>query len=119
MSSLRTWSPKDLLKTVQKIKVCMYEVGDGATVIPQGEGFYITQTSKILNMILQDLEMEVPAKTSSKMNDIQTKLTKIESGLFGRTDVVIENPSLQDVILKSENIYSKLYKTEGTACAVS
>ena len=118
MSSLRTWSPKDLLKVVQNIKVCMYDVSSSDTVIPQGEGFYINQAASILNMVLKDLEIEVPAKTNSKMNDIQVKLQSIELGMFGTTSVHVEDPTLQDVIIKTEHIYDKLYKTEGAACAV-
>ena len=119
MSSLRTWSPKDLLYNVQKIKVCMYDTKTSDTVIPEGEGFYINRASAILDMVLKDLEVDVPAKTNSKMNDIQAKLSSIESGLFGKSEVHVEDPTLQDIILKTENIYNKLYKTEGNGCAIS
>ena len=119
MSSLRTWSPKDLLRGVQKIKVCMYDTAAMETAIPSGEGFYITHASNILDMILKDLELKVPDKTESKMNDIQLRLLAIETGLFGSSEITVEDPTLQDIILKTDNIYNKLYKTEGSACTVS
>ena len=97
----------------------MYDVNNTETVIPQGEGFYITQASTILDMVLKDLDVEIPSKTNSKMNDIQTKLMSIETGLFGKAEIYVEDPTLQDVIIKTENIYNKLYKTEGTGCVVA
>ena len=119
MSSMRTWSPNDLLRSVQKIRVCMYDTSNSESVIPVGEQFYINQTTTLLDTMLRDLGVDMPAKKSSKLGDIQSKVLSIELGLFGSCGVYVEDPTLQDVILKTEAVYGKLYKREGPSCTVS
>ena len=121
MSSMRTFSPRDLLLGVQKIKVCLYDVSANAeSVIPTGEGFYITHAETILDVILRDLGVTAEKKSdSSKLDIIQRQIVGIEHGLFGKATILVEDPTLQDVILKLDGIYEKLYKREGSYCCIS
>ena len=120
MSSLRTFSPRDLLLSVQKIKVCLYDTSDGKTSIPEGDDFYINQASRILDRILSDLGVQhVQKEGVSKLDDIFSKLNKADQGLFGISGEAVDNPSLQDVILKTDSIYERLYKREGSYCVIS
>ena len=121
MSSMRTFSPRDLLTAVQKIKVCLYDTSNAQTVIPEGEGFYINQAGTILGTILADLNTKQTAVSGggSKLDEIFHKLNAVDHSLFGTAGIAVENPALQDVILKSDSIYEKLYKREGSMCTIS
>ena len=117
---MRTFSPQDLLMAVQKIKVCLYATSN-TTVIPEGEGFYINQADSILDNILNDLGVAGKEKDArkSKLDHLYDKLNGVDHGLFGTTSIQIENPTLQDVILKADSVYDRLYKREGSMCVIS
>lgn len=120
MSSMRTFSPHDLLMAVQKIKVSLYETSS-TTVIPEGDGFYINQADKILDTTLADLGVTFDDSHTgiSKLEKLYRKLNGVDHGLFGTSAVQIENPTLQDVILKADSVYDRLYKREGSMCIIS
>ena len=120
MSSIRTFSPHDLLMAVQKIKVCLYATST-TTLIPEGEGFYINQADAILNTVLKDLGLVSKAQdtSKSKLDNLYDKLNGVDHGLFGTSCIQIENPTLQDVILKADSVYERLYKREGSICLIS
>jgi hypothetical protein len=80
-----TYSPKDLYTEVHKIYSSMYE-----TPITT-EGSYLKRVDDIMAHIQSDLGMELEDIQGSATFIIVKRLSTLEMGLFGETDVVVQD----------------------------